>query len=101
MGFNIDIKPIALLDIDEAIDWYEKKLEGLGEIFLAKIDEAFIRISDNPQAHQIVHDPVRRILLKTFPYKVLYLIKDDRTIIIIAVIHLKRSRRYVKRRSKI
>ena len=86
MVFELEIKPIALLDIDEAVSWYEKELKGLGNRFLLKIDEAFKRIRDYPHAHLIVHEPVRRVLLKSFPYKILYFIKDNKTIVIIAVI---------------
>ncbi len=101
MAFEIEVKPIALLDIDEAIDWYDKELKGLGFRFLLKIDEAFLRISTNPHSFMVIHDPVRRVLLKSFPYKVLYFIKDSKTVVVIAVIHLRRSKRYTKRRSKI
>ena len=67
MVFKLDIKPIALIDIDEAVAWYENELKGLGNRFLQKLDEAFDRLRKNPQHYLKVYDPVRRILLKKFP----------------------------------
>ncbi|MGC4038086.1 MAG: type II toxin-antitoxin system RelE/ParE family toxin [Chitinophagaceae bacterium] len=99
MVFEIEVRSIALLDIDEAINWYDQELKGLGYRFLLKLDEVLQKISENPFAFMIIHDPVRRALLKTFPYKVLYFVKNNDTVVVIAVIHLKRSKKYVKRRS--
>jgi plasmid stabilization system protein ParE len=100
MVFKLSIRPIALIDIDDAVAWYEKELKGLGNRFLQKLDEAFKRLSRNPQHCLIVSDPVRRILLKSFPYKILYLIEGNNTVVIIGVIHVKRSKRYIKKRLK-
>ena len=100
MAFKIDIRPVALIDIDEAVGWYESELKGLGSRFLQKLDEAFSKLRENPQHYLKISDPVRRILLKSFPYKVLYLIGDEHTVVVIAILHVKRSKRYIKKRLK-
>lgn len=33
MAFEILVKPIAWIDLEEAIDWYENAKPGLGEKF--------------------------------------------------------------------
>ena len=100
MAFKLDIKPIALIDIDEAIAWYERESKGLGNRFLQKLDEAFAKLQKNPQHYLKIYDPVRRILLKKFPYKILYLISDNKTVIVLAILHVKRGKRYIKKRLK-
>lgn len=100
MAFKILFKPIALIDVDEAISWYEKELKGLGYRFLNRLTEALEELKVNPNAYQIIYSPVRRMLLKSFPYKILYFIRDPETIIILGVIHTKRSNRYIKKRLK-
>lgn len=100
MAFKILFKPIALIDIDEAISWYEKELQGLGHRFFNRLTEAINVLEDNPYVYQVIYDHVRRMLLKSFPYKILYFIQDSETIVILGVIHTKRSNRYMKKRLK-
>lgn len=100
MAFKIVIRPRAYIDIDEAVAFYEGKLNGLGARFLDKLSDAFDRLKENPLNFLIVQDPVRRILLKSFPYKILYFIGAEETIVILGVIHSKRSKRYLKKRLK-
>jgi len=100
MVSKLVIKPIALIDIDEAVGWYESELKGLGNRFLQKLDEAFNKLQKNPQHYSKIYDPVRRILLRKFPYKILYLVADDGSVVVLAVLHVKRSKRYIKKRLK-
>ena len=101
MAFEIVFKPIALVDADEAAAWYEKELNGLGKRFLLRLSETLDKLKENPHSHLVISDPVRRILLKSFPYKILYFIKDNSTIVVIGIIHMKRSKRYYRSRMKL
>lgn len=98
MAFKILFKPIALIDVDEAIAWYEKELKGLGYRFFSRLTESLEQLKTKPESYQIIYPPVRRILLKSFPYKILYLIQEPHAIVILGVIHTKRSNRYIKKR---
>lgn len=82
MAFEVVVRPITLLEIDEAIAWYEKELSGLGNRFLRRVDECINKIKQHPESYLIIYPPVRRILLKTFPYKLLYFIKEKQVIVI-------------------
>jgi hypothetical protein len=48
MIFNVVIEPRALVDIQNAIDYYESKQSGLGEYFYKVIDEHLDTLSKNP-----------------------------------------------------
>jgi len=64
MAFEIIIKPIVFLDLDEAINWYESEQEGLAARFYKSFETAIERIKENPDAFTNVIAEVKRILLK-------------------------------------
>ena len=39
MGYSIEIKPLATMDIIDAYNWYELQKEGLGLAFLSALDK--------------------------------------------------------------
>ncbi len=98
MAFEVVIKPIAFLEIDDAVLYYEKQVTGLSRQFLSAVDDCVNKISKQPNHYLIISSPVRRILLNKFPYKLLYFISDNQEVVIIALIHNKRSNRYIKNR---
>jgi plasmid stabilization system protein ParE len=77
-------------DVDEAYQYYEQQQPGLGEDFLAAVDEVYARIRANPRLHQIIWQNVRRGLTRRFPYGVFYQVLPGR-IEIVAVHHLHRD----------
>ena len=77
----------AVEDVQEIFDWYEKQLKGLGERFMQSLDQGFQKIEIAPFsfAHTGFFD-FRRHVLKTFPYKVFYLLQKE-SIVIVAIVH--------------
>jgi plasmid stabilization system protein ParE len=66
---KVILRSIAERDITEAALWYEEQRPGLGETFLSGVDEALLRIGENPEGYPVVLPPqIRRILLSDFPY---------------------------------
>ncbi len=57
MSYHIIIEPTALLDIQQAIDYYDAKQIGLGEKFEAALDKRLVSIQNNP-FYQIRYDTV-------------------------------------------
>ena len=98
MAYKVSITPLTFLEIDEAVFWYEKQLPYLGQRFLTEINKSIGEIQEKPENYLLVHPPVRRKILKNFPYKLYYLIKDKNAIVIIALLHAKRSNYYIKQR---
>ena len=99
MDWAIKIRPLAFLDLDEAATWYNYQKAGLGIEFLIEANIFIEKLAKNPYAFRMLFDPVRRIVLKRFPYKILYFIENEK-VIIIGIVHQKRSNRYLKRRYK-
>ncbi len=99
MVSKVTVKPLAVLDIDEAIEWYEEKSKGLGKRFYLHFQLAIDDILKDPDAYFNITAQVRRVLIKNFPYKVFYTVSID-TIFILGVLHTKRSKEHVRRRLK-
>ena len=69
MKYRVIVRPEAEHDLKEAFSWYEDNRTGLGYDFL----------------------------IKRFPYKIIYLAEGEK-IVILAVIHGKRSPDLIKKR---
>ena len=87
----------AEIEMTAAASFYETQQEALGSRFLAAIQDAVTRIRINPQQFPFVDLDVRRCLLKTFPFSVLFRELPDQ-IVIIAVMHLHRDPDYWRHR---
>jgi toxin ParE1/3/4 len=86
MTYRLIIRPEAEADLREAADWYERRVSGLGEKFIAAVDALLDSITDNPLQHPIAHRNARRALMRRFPYQVFFVVGGD-TIVVVAVFH--------------
>lgn len=84
------IRPEAEQDLKDIYRWYEDQIEGLGREFLLCVDAALERMKRNPHAFAVVYHAVRRVLIRRFPYGILYRVEDNR-IVVLAVFHARRS----------
>lgn len=98
MTYEVIVRPEAEREIQEAFDWYEERNEGLGLEFLRAADACLSTVQRNPAACPIVHEQVRRALLRKFPYALFYVVQED-TIVVLACFHAKRSPADWQRRS--
>ena len=90
MRYRVVISPEAENDLKESFSWYEDKRQGLGYDFLLQVDAGLRFIEKNPKILPPEYKGVRKYLVKRFPYKIIYLLEEER-IIVLAVIHGKRS----------
>ena len=88
------VRPSAELDIQDAADWYEDEEIGLGGQFVDELRHVIQRISELPSQFPDVGRGARRALLKRFPYAIYFLLRgegDERAVILLAVLHQRRS----------
>jgi plasmid stabilization system protein ParE len=90
---KIAFLPAAQAELDDAFSWYEEQAVGLCYEFLDELDQTLRLIVTFPKLHPLVEKKVRRCLVNRFPFGVFYGIADD-TIIVIAVVHLRRKPAY-------
>lgn len=89
MGFNLLLKDEALLDLQEAYDWYESNKPGLGLRFLDYVDLHFQKIMLNPNRFP-TSGGQRELIMTTFPFKIVFFV-DETSIIVLGVLHQKRN----------
>ncbi len=82
---------------------YYDRAAGLGHDFVAEVSAAIASIQRMPEASSVVDtvqgEPVRRLLLDRFPFKIVYLVRG-RMVVVVAVAHTSRHADYWKRRLK-
>jgi toxin ParE1/3/4 len=94
---QIHFHPDAESEMIASADFYETAQRGLGKRFLTSVKDALNRIAIDPLLYPAVDRDVKRCLIKTFPFGVLFRNQPD-TIVIVAVMHLYRDPNYWKNR---
>lgn len=69
---KIFFHPAAEDEMNEAAAFYDSRMEGLGMSFLREVERATQKIVDHPELYPRVSRRVRRMMLRRFPYSVLY-----------------------------
>ncbi|MCP5170317.1 MAG: hypothetical protein H6999_11265 [Hahellaceae bacterium] len=100
----LEILEEALEEAAEAAEWYERECEGLGYDFYEAIEAAFDIIEDrivplSPMPNKTNRNDVRRLILKRFPFDIVVLERNQKTIVI-AIAHQSRKPGYWRDRIK-
>ena len=75
---KINFLEIAQIELDDAIEYYNYELPGLGDAFLTEILNALDRIGELPEAWHSCSKRTRRCQTKRFPYGVIYQIREKK-----------------------
>ena len=98
---SVRISEEAAAELEEATRWYEAHRLGLGTDFLSVIDSAVEEITRNPKigspAPGVEDHDVRRLIVRRFPYHLVYIELTDR-IQVLAVAHERQRPGYWKSR---
>jgi plasmid stabilization system protein ParE len=89
MSRSLRFDAAAERELNEAVDFYDLESPGLGDVFLAEFERALTQVEAFPEAAEPLRDRVRRHLLHTFPYALLYSLRADE-VRILAVAHQRR-----------
>ena len=89
MRKHVSIHELAELELNEAADFYDSKLPGLGTSFVLAIQQSVLQITRYPESTKVVRANVRRKVLRQFPYNIIYSLTPD-TIRILAVASQRR-----------
>ena len=95
---KVSYHPKAADEYDEAIDYYEDCQTGLGKQLTQEIDASIKLVLAFPTAWTLLEGEIRRILIRRFPYGLLYISRDDE-IYILAVMNLNCNPNYWKTRT--
>jgi hypothetical protein len=69
---------------------WESQRAGLGEEFLAALARAEDTVRTNPVAFRVVRRDARRVMLRRFPYQLIYRVVSE-VVVVVACFHGRRS----------
>ncbi len=92
-----DFHAEAEAEFVEASVFYESRVSGLGLAFVVEVERAVNFARTNPVAGSPLGVKVRRVLVRRFPYSVIYRREADR-LLILAIAHQRRRPGYWRHR---
>jgi hypothetical protein len=84
MALRVVIRTAARLDLVTAAEWYEDREPGSAlplELF-DEFDEVLALISEHPEAFPLFEGPIRRAILKQFPYGIYYVVEAEQIVVL-------------------
>ena len=95
MGYKLELQQQAIVEIQDAYDWYETQRLGLGDELMEEIEDALAAISEDPERYGYVktNSLYRRIRVSRFPYMVVYEVEGN-VVIVNSVVHFKRDKKF-------
>lgn len=89
MTLPVIFHELAEDELNEAAAYYAQARPGLGDAFVAEVQNAVDALAASPLVGTQIENGVRWWLVRRFPYSVLYRVRDDH-IRILAIAHQKR-----------
>lgn len=90
MAFELVILHKALAELDKAVEWYEEQQPGLGEKLYNAYLTCLEHLAENPDHYGYIYKQYRRYPLDKFPYKIVFVILDNK-VVIHAFFHNRRN----------
>lgn len=90
MSRTVELRPEAVADLAEAYEWYEGQQRGLGDEFWTIIVDHLKKLVEHPELGPAIAGSARRLLVRKFPYFLLYL-TDDTGLLVLGCFHLSRD----------
>ncbi|MFH1196719.1 MAG: type II toxin-antitoxin system RelE/ParE family toxin [bacterium] len=100
MQREIIFHPESEEEFRDSVLWYKSQQPGLDLEFARCIDEAIQRISRNPELYPIVFHSFRKVVVRRFPFLIIYEF-DDKQIRILGVFHSRRNPKLLSKRKYI
>lgn len=98
MSRELWFHPDTEAELTEALDFYAQQGPGLDRRFVAEFEHALEQIVRFPEAAAPLHGRLRRKLLPSYPFSLIYRLTDTQ-IRVLAVAHQKRRPFYWRTRS--
>lgn len=98
LAFELD--DAAEAEFYNIVDYYKQFARSLSSDFIQEFDRAVQRLQDFPKAGSPYLHGTKRIILRRFPYSIVYKIYRDEKMVAHAVMHMRRKPDYWKERLK-
>jgi plasmid stabilization system protein ParE len=87
---EVNFRPEAEAELLEAQAWYEERFPGLGLEFARTVDVAVTQALRNPLAYSRIEEEFRHVVLRRFPYSIVYL-PSAHELLIVSCFHHRRE----------
>jgi plasmid stabilization system protein ParE len=98
MIHQLTFQPEAADEANEAFNWYEDQLSGLGGEFYRELTRCLEFIIENPLLARDAYRGLRKRKLERFPYLIVYKVSRN-NVSVVSVFHGSRSPSIWKKRS--
>lgn len=91
--YSIEILKPAEIEFEEAFEYYNEQLPGLGRKFYAEISRYLVSISENPYKFAAKYDnELHFATLKIFPFLIAYWVDEPlKTVFVVSIFHTSRN----------
>ena len=84
--YEVQYARAALVDIEEAVNYYEQRRSGLGLRFAEAVLEKVAAIATNPFHSRIGYDQIHCAKVNIFPYLIHYSVERDKSVVTIEAV---------------
>lgn len=81
----VRLSSLAAQDLEEARTWFDQREAGLGDRFLASVEQTLERISTNADQYQVALLDLHRAPIRPFQYSLWYRVMPDESIVVAAL----------------
>ena len=91
--YSIEILKPAEIEFDQAFEWYNKQLVGLGKKFFGEVSRYLSSISENPYKFAAKYgNELHFATLKIFPFVIVYWVDETlKTVFVVSIFHTSRN----------
>lgn len=97
MTAKLVLRPEAEQEILAAAEWYEDRAPGLAAEFLRAVDAAIASIQRNPLQQPAIDASMRQVLLRRFPFSLVYRTSGDEVVVAGCVHWRQQPRQWLNR----
>ena len=87
---RVAFRRAAKIELEDAAAWYEERRRGLGDEFIAEIEQAIASAAGAPQRYPVSFGDVRRTVARRFPFAIYFRVRNE-TLVVLAVFHGRRN----------
>jgi plasmid stabilization system protein ParE len=81
----VRLSSLAALDLQQARNYFDHREAGLGDRFLASVEQTLERISQNADQYQVALLDLHRAPIRPFQYSIWYRVLPDESIVVAAL----------------
>ncbi len=94
----IEFHYLAVDELRQALAWYRAKSVRAAERFVERVHEAVLRVLADPESYPVIRRGFHYLRIPKFPFVLVYRIRAQNDVFVIAVAHTSRRSGYWRRR---